>query len=71
MLRPEQYDGEHQDLREEYSREEYNTEIDELRREAGCTNECDLDCSCVENLIEERQERQDQEMDYWASRGIP
>ena len=68
MLQPERYDGEHQDLREEYSREEYDTEIDELRREAGCTDECDQDCNCVQNLIDERK---DQEMDYWASRGTP
>ena len=71
MLRPERYDGEHQDLREEYSREEYDDEFAQIRRDAGCTDECDPDCDCIQTMIEDQQERRNMEHDYCASRGLP
>ena len=66
----ERYEGEEQDLRDEYSREEYDEELDDLKRDAGCTDECEPDCSCVQDMVDNRQERKDLEMDYWASRGV-
>lgn len=70
MTRPERYEGEHQELREEYAREEYDNELDEQRRDAGCTDECGPDCDCVQSMLEDQQERRDLERDYWASRGV-
>ena len=70
MLRPERYDGEHQDLRDEYAREEYDNELGQQRRDAGCTEECEPDCDCVQTMLENEQERRDMEHDYRASRGV-
>ena len=66
----ERYEGEEQDLRDEYSHEEYDEDLDELKRDAGCTDACEPDCSCVQDMVDDRQERKDLEKDYWASRGV-
>lgn len=70
MLRPERYEGEHADLRFEYSRDAAAEELERLRREAGCDDQCPADCRCVTEMLEDEQERRDQERDFARSRGI-
>ena len=69
-LRREHYEDEHQDLRHEYARQQADDEYQALRNEAGCTDDCPEDCTCVQDLIEDRQERRALEMDFAASRGV-
>ncbi len=69
-LRHEHYEDKHQDLREQYARQEADDEHQALRREGGCNDNCPEDCTCVRDLIEDRQERRDLEMDFAASRGV-
>lgn len=71
MLRPERYEGEHDDLRFEYSKPEYHEdEADELCQEAGCNDQCGDNCDCIRETFEAPQEPKDLERDFRESRGI-
>ena len=69
-LYSERYEGEMDDLRFEYAQQEADDENERLRREAGCSDECPQDCTCVEDMIDDERERRAMETDYWASRGV-
>ena len=70
MLRPERYEGEHADLRFEHSRDAAQDELENLRQEAGCDEDCPADRECVAEMMDEQQQRSDMEPDFARSRGI-
>ena len=70
MLKPERYPGEHEDLRFEYGQQQADQELENLRQEAGCTDECSHDCECVQEMLDDQQARKDLECDFYNSRGV-
>ena len=70
MMKPERYEGEHDDLRFEYARDQAYEEHERLRQEADCTDECDDNCTCVQDTLDDQQAQKDLENDFWNSRGV-
>lgn len=58
------------DLRFEASRIQQEDEEDLLRQEAGCNDECEPDCTCVQEYLDAIRERREINQDFYASRGI-
>ena len=63
-------DQDEADRRFEASRLRQDEEEDRLRRDAGCDDDCEPDCSCVQEHLEDITERRAMNHDFYRSRGL-
>ena len=64
------YREEFEDLRQEYRQIEHEQKMEQVRIDAGCTEDCPHDCDCVQNYLDDIAERKAMNTDFYASRGI-